>query len=162
MAGSVNEVNLIGHLGRDPEMKYTTGGKAITQFSVATSSSKKAASGEWVEETEWHNIKAFEKSAEIAAQYLVKGSQVAIRGRIQTEKWTDKNTGAEKSKVVILVDRLTLLGKPEKKTAVPPTSLQPLAQAMTAPMANAYVQNTPPLSQAAFGDLGVTDEDLPF
>ena len=91
MAGSVNKVILIGHLGKDPEMRYTAAGAPIANFSVATSESwKDKHSGEKTDKTEWHNIVMFDKVAEIAGQYLRKGSLVYLEGKLQTRKWQDK------------------------------------------------------------------------
>src|SRR5690242_10441574 len=88
---SVNKVILLGNLGRDPEMRYTTSGDAVCNLSVATSEQWKDKSGGKQERTEWHRVTLFGKSAEIAAEYLAKGRSVYIEGRIQTRKYTDKD-----------------------------------------------------------------------
>ena len=91
MSRSVNKVILLGHLGKDPEMKYTPSGQAVTKFSLATSERwKDKGNGELQERTEWHNIVCWAKLAETASQYLTKGSGVYIEGRIQTRSWEDK------------------------------------------------------------------------
>ncbi|MBF0176350.1 MAG: single-stranded DNA-binding protein [Magnetococcales bacterium] len=87
---SLNKVQLIGNLGADPEVRYSQAGKPIAAFSVATSESWKDAQGEKKERTEWHRVVIFGKAAEIAQQYLRKGSRVYLEGRLQTRKWTDK------------------------------------------------------------------------
>ena len=87
---SLNKAMIIGNLGRDPEMRYTPSGQAVTQFTVAVNRSwrdPKDPNGEWKEETEWHNIVAFEKLAEICAEHLRKGAKVYVEGRLKTEKW---------------------------------------------------------------------------
>ena len=87
----VNQVILIGNLGADPEQRQAASGTAVTNFSVATSSRWKNADGQQQEETEWHRVVAFGRLAEICGQYLVKGSKVYIEGRLQTNKWEDKD-----------------------------------------------------------------------
>lgn len=107
---SVNKVVIVGNLGRDPETRYTTGGEAICNFSVATTDKwKDKASGEQKEATEWHNISAFGKLAEICGQYLKKGSQVFIEGKLRTRKYTDKD-GIEKYATSINADQMQMLG----------------------------------------------------
>lgn len=108
---SMNKVILIGHLGKDPETRYMPDGGAVTNFSMATSerwTDKKT--GEQQEKTEWHRLSAFGRVAEIAGEYLKKGSLVAIEGKLQTRKWTDKD-GVEKYTTEIIVDRLQMLDK---------------------------------------------------
>ena len=87
---SVNKVILVGRLGRDPETRYTSGGQAVCNFSMATDESFKNKSGERQKRTEWHKIVVWGKQAEIAQQYLKKGSQIFLEGRIQSREWTDK------------------------------------------------------------------------
>lgn len=108
MARSVNKVMLIGNLGRDPEVRYTASGQAVANFSVATSRSRKDPNGGWIDETEWHRIVAFERTAETASQYLHKGSKVYVEGRIQSRKYTD-NGGVERTVYEIVANDLTLL-----------------------------------------------------
>jgi single-strand DNA-binding protein len=114
MAKSVNKVILLGNLGKDPELKSTPGGMAIATFSLATSSSVKDKDGNWQEKTEWHNVKAFQRTAEIAAQYLKKGNKVYIEGRLHSESWDDKETGQKKYKTEVIVNELVLLGGPRE------------------------------------------------
>ena len=106
---SVNKVILVGNLGRDPETRYMPDGGAITNFSIATTDTWKDKSGEKQEKTEWHRISTFQRLAEIAGEYLKKGSQVYIEGRLQTRKWTDKD-GVEKYTTEIIADRMQMLG----------------------------------------------------
>ncbi len=106
---SVNKVILVGNLGRDPETRYMPDGAAITNFSIATTEQWKDKSGEKQEKTEWHRISTFQRLAEIAGEYLKKGSQVYIEGRLQTRKWTDKD-GVEKYTTEIIADRMQMLG----------------------------------------------------
>lgn len=106
---SVNKVILIGNLGRDPEVRYMPSGEAITNISVATTDTWKDKSGEKQEKTEWHRVAFFGKTAEIAGEYLKKGSQVYIEGRLQTRKWQDKE-GQDKYTTEIIADRMQMLG----------------------------------------------------
>ena len=107
---SVNKVILVGNLGRDPEVRYMPDGSAIANISVATTDTWKDKSGVKQEKTEWHRVSFFGKTAEIAAQYLKKGSQVYLEGRIQTRKWQDKETGQDRFSTEIVGDRMQMLG----------------------------------------------------
>ena len=106
---SVNKVILIGNLGRDPETRYMPDGGAITNISVATTDVWKDKQGEKQEKTEWHRVAFFGKLAEIAGEYLKKGSQVYVEGRLQTRKWQDKE-GVDKYTTEIVADRMQMLG----------------------------------------------------
>lgn len=111
MSRGLNKVMIIGHLGRDPEMRYTPSGRPVTTFTVATSRSWNTNDGERRTETEWFNVVAWGNLAEICKQYLLKGQQVYIEGRLQTRRWEDgdgvKHTGVEivASEMMILGDR---------------------------------------------------------
>ncbi len=106
---SVNKVILIGNLGRDPETRYMPDGGAVTNVSIATTETWKDKSGEKQEKTEWHRVAFFGKLAEIAGEYLKKGSQVYVEGRLQTRKWQDKD-GQDKYTTEIIADRMQMLG----------------------------------------------------
>jgi single-strand DNA-binding protein len=106
---SVNKVILIGNLGRDPETRYMPDGGAVTNISIATTETWKDKAGEKQEKTEWHRVAFFGKLAEIAGEYLKKGSQVYVEGRLQTRKWQDKD-GADKYTTEIVADRMQMLG----------------------------------------------------
>ena len=124
---SVNKVILIGNVGRDPEVRYSSGGTAICNLSVATSRKwKDKASGESQEETEWHRVSLFDKLAEIAGTYVKKGSSVYIEGRLKTRKYTDKD-GAEKSATEIMADQMQMLGG--RESAAPAAPAPPTRQA---------------------------------
>ena len=106
----INKVILVGNIGKDPEIRYAQNGSAIASFSCATSESwKDKATGEKQERVEWHSCTAFGKLAGIVAEYVKKGSQVYVEGRLKTEKWQDKN-GADRYTTKIMVDTLQLLG----------------------------------------------------
>ena len=110
MAGkSLNKVTLIGNLGKDPELSYTPSGVAVAKFSVATGERWKDQEGNLQEHTEWHNIVAWRKLAEICGQYLKKGSKVYLEGKLQTRSWDDKNTGVKRYSTEIIADDLIML-----------------------------------------------------
>ena len=106
---SVNKVILVGRLGRDPETRYTSGGQAVANFSVATDESYKDRNGERQKRTEWHKIVVWGKQAEIAQQYLKKGSLVFIEGRIQSREWQDKE-GQKRTSFEIVANNFRMLG----------------------------------------------------
>lgn len=106
---SVNKVILVGRLGRDPEVRYMPNGEAVANFGVATSETWKDRNGERQERTEWHNVTLYRKLAEIAGQYLKKGSQVYIEGRIQSRKYTGKD-GIERTAYDIIANEMKMLG----------------------------------------------------
>ena len=106
---SVNKVILIGNLGRDPETRYMPDGGAVANVSIATTDTWKDKNGEKQEKTEWHRVAFFGKLAEIAGEYLKKGSQVYVEGRLQTRKWQDKD-GQDKYTTEIIADRMQMLG----------------------------------------------------
>jgi len=110
MAGkSLNKVTLIGNLGKDPELSYTPSGVAVAKFSVATGEKWKDQEGNVQEHTEWHNIVAWRKLAEICGQYLKKGSKVYLEGKLQTRSWDDKNTGVKRYTTEVIADDLIML-----------------------------------------------------
>ena len=113
---SVNKVILVGRLGRDPETRYTGGGQAVANFSVATDESYKSRSGERQKRTEWHKIVVWGKQAEIAQQYLKKGSLVFIEGRIQSREWQDKE-GQKRTSFEIVATNFRMLGRSEGTAA---------------------------------------------
>ncbi len=105
---SLNKVMLIGNLGKDPEVRYTTSGSAVASFSVATTEKYKNKSGEWEEKTEWHNVTLWARLAEIAGEYLSKGKTVYIEGRLQTRKWQDKE-GKDRYTTEIVGEKMQML-----------------------------------------------------
>lgn len=109
MANGLNKAILIGNLGREPEMRYTPGGLAVANFSIATSETRSNNEGGKEVKTEWHRIVAFGKLAEICGQYLTKGKQIYVEGRIQTRAWEDK-VGNKKSTTEIIASQMIMLG----------------------------------------------------
>ncbi len=106
---SVNKVILVGRLGKDPETRYMTSGEAVTNATLATSENWKDKSGEKQEKTEWHNLVFYRRLAEVAGEYLKKGAQIYVEGKIQTRKYTTKE-GQERYTTEIIVDQMQMLG----------------------------------------------------
>ena len=111
MAKSVNKVILVGNLGKDPEIKYTPSGTAVAKFSLATNERYKDKAGEWQDRTEWHNIVAWQRLAEIVGEYVKKGSKVYIEGRLQTSSWDDKESGQKKYRTEIVARDMKMLDR---------------------------------------------------
>ncbi len=114
MARSVNKVILLGNVGKDPEIRSTAGGNMVANFTLATSDSQKDAQGAWQERTEWHNLVAFKRTAEIVRDYVKKGSKLYIEGKITNRSWDDKESGQKRYKTEILVNELVLLSGREE------------------------------------------------
>ena len=110
MAGSVNRVILLGRLGKDPEVKYTQSGQALARVSLATDDRRKDESGNWVDQTEWHNIVLFGKQAETAGEYAKKGSLVYVEGKLRYRSWDDKESGQKRYMTEIWGDRWQFVG----------------------------------------------------
>ncbi len=164
----LNKVMLIGRLGGDPEVRYMPSGGAVTNITLATNRRwKDRQTGEQKEHTEWHRVVFFNKLAEISGEYLRKGSQVYVEGRIQTRKWQDQS-GQDRYSTEIIAEEMRMLDSRSGGTAnfsnnaqqgggysqpqTPPSSSQPAAAAQPSPSAN-----TPP--PAAYEDF---DDDIPF
>ena len=110
MARGVNKVILLGNLGKDPEVKYTQSGMAVARFSLATSERAKDKDGNWQDKTEWHNLVAFGRTAEVAGEYLKKGRTVYIEGALRTSSWDDKESGQKKYKTEVIINDLVMVG----------------------------------------------------
>lgn len=113
---SINKAIIIGNLGNDPEIRYSSGGDAIANMNIATTDSRKDKNGNKQEKTEWHRVVIFGKLAEICGEYLKKGSQVYIEGKLQTRKWTDKSD-IERYTTEIVADRMQMLGGNKRSEA---------------------------------------------
>ena len=109
MAKSVNKVILLGNVGKDPEVKFLPSGSAVANFSIATSERFKDKGGEFQDRTEWHNITAYGKLAEIIRDYVKKGSKLYVEGRLTTRSWDDKDSGKKVYRTEIVVNDLSLL-----------------------------------------------------
>lgn len=106
---SLNRVELIGNLGRDPEIRFTTNGTAVASLALATSEKLKNKNGEWEERTEWHNIILYGRTAEVAGEYLTKGKSVYLEGKLKTRKWQDK-TGKDRYTTEVVGEKMLMLG----------------------------------------------------
>lgn len=159
---SVNKVIIVGNLGRDPETRYMPNGEAVTNIAVATTESwKDKSSGDKKEITEWHRITFYRKLAEIAGQYLKKGSQVYVEGRLQTRKWTDKEN-IERYTTEIIADTMQMLGSRQGMGGSTTMDEDPgNGSSSSAPRQNAAGSARPAPSKPApnFSDM---DDDIPF
>src|ERR1700712_3380511 len=110
MAKGVNKVILLGNVGKDPEIRATAGGMSVASFTLATADRQKDQQGNWTDRTEWHNLVAFQRTAEIVRDYVKKGTQIYVEGKIQTRSWDDKESGQKKYRTEILINEMSLLG----------------------------------------------------
>jgi single-strand DNA-binding protein len=145
MPKSVNKVILVGNVGKDPEVKYSPSGTPIAKFSLATNEKYKDRSGEWQERTEWHNIVAWQRLAEIIGEYVKKGAKLYIEGKLQTSSWEDRESGTKKYRTEIVARDLVLLGSHENSSSD------------DRPNRNGNQQEP-----AYAGSAEITDEDIPF
>ena len=113
MPKSVNMVILVGNVGKNPEVKYVPNGAALAKFSLATNERNKDKAGGWQDRTEWHNILAWERLAEIVGEYVHKGAKLYIEGRLQTSSWEDRQSGEKKYRTEIVARDIVLLGTPD-------------------------------------------------
>ncbi len=146
MPKSVNKVILVGNVGADPEVKYTPSGIPVGKFSLATNERFKNKSGEWQDRTEWHNIVAWQRLAEIVGEYVSKGSKVYIEGKLQTSSWEDRQSGEKKYRTEIVARDLVLLRSRQNGNSDQPA------------VPHHIEENEP----AAAGTGQIRDEDIPF
>lgn len=150
MAKGVNKVFLLGNVGKDPEIRATQGGMTIASFTLATADRQKDAQGNWADKTEWHNLVAFARTAEIVRDYVKKGTPIFVEGKIQTRSWDDKESGQKRYRTEILVNELSLLGggggRQSGEGGYPRSSSTPAASS----------------SAPEYADQGITDDDIPF
>ena len=164
MAKGVNKVLLLGNVGKDPEIRASQGGMTIASFTLATADRQKDQTGQWTDKTEWHNLVAFGRTAEIVRDYVKKGSQLFIEGKIQTRDWVDKESGQKRYRTEILVNDMSLLG-----------GRQGGASEGGSDRSGSYNQGGSYAGSRAssgsgsgysqpddFGSQGITDEDIPF
>ena len=152
MAKTVNKVILLGNVGKDPEIRSTTGGTLVASLSLATSERYKDKGGEWQERTEWHNLVGYARGAEILRDYVKKGSKLYVEGRITTRSWDDKESGKKAYRTEIVVNEMTLLSPAEG------------ADARRGSGGRDSQNRTNRYSEPAddFGGVGITDDDIPF
>jgi single-strand DNA-binding protein len=154
---SVNKVILVGRLGKDPETRYMTNGEAVTNATLATSENWKDKSGEKQEKTEWHNLVFYRRLAEVAGEYLKKGAQIYVEGKIQTRKYQTKE-GQERYTTEIIVDQMQMLGGKSSGAGsfeVVENQSSSSAPARSAPAAK-------PAAPAAKSNFDNFDDDIPF
>jgi len=152
---SVNKVILVGHLGKDPEVRYMPNGEAVANVTLATSETWKDKTGEKQEKTEWHNIVFYKRLGEIAGQYLKKGSLIYVEGRITTEKWQDKE-GKDRYTTKIVANEMKMLGSKSSGGSSFEVMEKPAAseQSSAAPASKA-----PAPAKSNFDNF---DDDIPF
>jgi single-strand DNA-binding protein len=158
---SVNKAILVGRLGRDPETRYTSGGQAVANFTLATDETFKDRSGERQKRTEWHRIVLWGKLAEIAQQYLKKGMLVYIEGRIQTRQWEDKRDGQKRTTTEIVANVMRMLTSRAEGMAAGAAAAGG-ASAAASRSADADIDSGPSLDEAAPAGPEISDEDIPF
>jgi len=156
MAGSVNKVILVGRLGRDPELKYTPGGAPVAKFSLATDESFKDKTGEKQERTEWHNIVAWNKLAEICGEYLTKGKLVFIEGSIRSRQWQDQ-AGNKRTSYEIIANQMQMLGSKADSDRMASASME-----RPVPERQAPAPPPPAAEPVAPPEHEISDEDIPF
>ena len=153
---SVNKVILVGRLGKDPETRYMTNGEAMTNVTLATSENWKDKSGEKQEKTEWHNLTFYRRLAEVAGEYLKKGSMIYVEGKIQTRKWQDKE-GKDRYTTDIIVNEMQMLGSKTSGSGSFEVVDKPTASA-AAPAAS----KPAPAAAAKASGFDNFDDDIPF
>lgn len=151
MPKSVNKVILLGNVGKDPEVKFLPSGLPVANLTLATSERSKDKAGEWQDRTEWHNLTAYQRTAEIIRDYVKKGSKLYIEGRIQTRSWDDQASGQKRYRTEIIVNDLVLLsGRGEGDMGGGPRS-----------NTSSFDQRAPAHTEE-FAGAEITDDDIPF
>jgi single-strand DNA-binding protein len=155
MAKSVNKVILLGNVGKDPEIRSTGGGTMVANLTLATSDRFQDQQGNWQDRTEWHNLVAFKRTAEIIRDYVKKGSKLYVEGKIQTRSWDDKETGAKRYRTEIIVNDLSLLSAREEGSG-------PYNRASSSGAATSYDQRPPAGADDLSQQAEISDDDIPF
>lgn len=157
MAKSVNKVILLGNVGKDPEVKFLPSGQPVANFSIATSERFKDKQGEWQERTEWHNIVAYARLAEIIRDYVKKGSKLYAEGRLTTRSWDDKDSGKKVYRTEIVLAELSLLsGRGEGGEGGGGGSYSKGGST------TASFDQRPPAGSDDYASTEITDDDIPF
>ncbi|HVZ59474.1 MAG TPA: single-stranded DNA-binding protein [Terriglobales bacterium] len=160
MAKSVNKVILLGNLGKDPEVKYTPQGTAVAKFTLATNERYKDKEGQWQDRTEWHNLVAWQRTAEIVGEYLKKGSSIYIEGTLRTNSWDDKETGQKKYRTEVIVNELVMLGGKGGQGSGGGEEFSGGGRARGGASSGGFDQRMPEPSHSQAAE--ITDEDIPF
>ena len=156
---SVNKVILIGRLGQNPELRYTQGGTSVSNFSLATNENWTDKSGQRQERTEWHRVVAWGKTAELCSQYLTKGRQVYLEGKLQTRQWEDQN-GQKRYTTEIQATSVQFLGGRDAASAPGPSDA-PVDQAQQ-PAGPEFEASAPNFSSGQNSQPAFTEDDIPF
>jgi single-strand DNA-binding protein len=166
MARSVNKVILLGNVGKDPEIRSTPSGVMVANLALATSDRQKDAQGNWQDHTEWHNLKAFNRTAEIVRDYVKKGSKLYIEGKLTTNSWEDKETKQKRYRNEILVNELVLLSGREEGAGGAGAGASGYSRPVNASNSAASFDQRPPASSSAPDDYAqqaeISDDDIPF
>ena len=157
MSKGINKAFLLGHVGKDPEIRSTNGGSIVASFSLATADRQKDGQGNWQDRTEWHNLVAFNRTAEIVRDYVRKGSQLLIEGKIQTRTWDDRESGQKKYRTEIVVYDLTLFGGRSEEPSR--DSGYSRSNGRTAVAGYGQAQT---VIGGEYSDEGISDDDIPF
>jgi single-strand DNA-binding protein len=159
MAKSVNKVILLGNVGKDPEIRSTPGGTMVANFTLATSDRFQDAQGNWQDRTEWHNLVAFKRTAEIVRDYVKKGSKLFIEGKLPTRSWDDKESGQKRYKTEIVVFDLSLLSGREEGAGG-------YSKTQSSSSSAASFDQRPPAAAGAPDEYAqqaeISDDDIPF
>lgn len=158
----LNKVMIIGRLTRDPEVRTTPNGANVASFSVATSFNWTDQQGQKKELTEFHNVVAWRKLADIVGQYLKKGTQVYIEGRLQTTSWDDKTSGQKRYRTEIVADNMIMLARPGGASATSPGNFTPDASMPNKTPAEASAKAEQPEPKSDIPDIQIDDSDIPF
>lgn len=163
MARSVNKVILLGNVGKDPEIRSSASGVMVANLTLATSDRQKDAQGNWQDRTEWHNLVAFTRTAEIVRDYVKKGSKLYIEGKIQTRSWDDKESGQKRYRTEIIVNELVLLSSREEGSGA---SSGGYSRAANSGSSAASFDQRPPATSGGQDELAhsaeISDDDIPF
>jgi single-strand DNA-binding protein len=162
MAKGVNKVFLLGNVGKDPEIRTTAGGMTVASFSLATAERAKDQQGNWADKTEWHNLVCFQRTAEVVRDYVKKGTQIFVEGKIQTRSWDDKESGQKKYKTEILVNELSLLGGRGAEGGSGGGSYERSSSSAGSYAGSRSSSSAPSAPSNDYADQGITDEDIPF
>jgi single-strand DNA-binding protein len=155
MAKSVNKVILLGNVGKDPEVKFLPSGSAVATFSIATSERFKDKGGEFQDRTEWHNLVAFGKVAEIIRDYVKKGAKLYVEGSLRTQSWDDKTSGQKRYRTEIVVNDISLLsGRGEGESGG--------GGSYNRASSSSYDQRSSGPADDLVGSTEITDDDIPF
>jgi single-strand DNA-binding protein len=151
MGKTVNKVLLLGNVGKDPEIAITTGGTLVAKLSLATSERFKDKQGDWQERTDWHNLVAYARGAEILRDYVRKGSKLFVEGRLTTRSWEDKDSGRRTYRTEVVVGDISLLSGSDGSRAGRSNGKEPISRNSRSDESSGDIEG-----------LGITSQDIPF